>query len=114
MLDHLQAFYLSACTIQQKTETQGTYGNPIISWATLPEHADLPCSVAPAGQGPGGAGDVIRSPDNSYTISTHNLALQGHYPAIRAGMRAVVAGQTYDILHPAHSVHTVLRCQVVA
>jgi len=110
LLDSLGSFFNSTCTIQEYTETQDEWGEPIQTWADKPGHIDIPCAIAPSG------GQEVKRPDMTYVVSSHYITLRGNYPAITEAMRAVVAGKTYDILlveHDSRGITTRLSVQVV-
>lgn len=95
MLASLSKFYPSTCTIQQATEPQDAYGQPIAGWADVAGLANLPCSVAPFTGSPEMA--EYKRPDGTIEIITHHISIAGHYPTITNKMRAVVGGINYDI-----------------
>ena len=110
MFAALHRFYASACTIQQATVTQDTYGEEILTWADLAAHVDLDCAIAPSG------GSEVKAPDGTYVISTHIIDLAGYYPLISEKMRAEVAGAYYDIILveiDSQLKSTKLTCQIV-
>jgi hypothetical protein len=110
MLDMLARFYPSTCTIQTATETPDGANQPIMSWANLAGHVDIPCAV---GRPRGGERKTVHQ---AYSVATHTIALGGYYPAITEKMRAVVGGVNYDILLPENDgqgASTQLVCQVV-
>lgn len=86
--------YPSLCTIQQASETPDSYGELVETWANLAGHVDLPCRIAPATMG---RSNEVRSQAQLYQVQSFTIALAGYYPAIIEKMRAVVAGQAYDI-----------------
>lgn len=110
LLDSLSSFFNSTCTIQEYTETQDEWGEPIKTWADKADHIDIPCTIAPSG------GQEVKRPDMTYVVSTHHITLKGHYLDITEAMQVVVAGKNYDILlveHDSHGKTTRLTCQVV-
>lgn len=105
----LAAFFPSRCSIEVASETNDK-GAISQDWRPLAGHGDLACRVMPAG------GTEVRRSDMSYALSSHAILLAGHCPAIRPEMRAVVAGQVYDIQaveHDGHGLLTRLRAQVL-
>lgn len=110
LFSQLAAFYPATCTIQEASETLDAANQPIQAWADLPGHVDIPCTVSRPG------GGERKTTHQIYSVATHTIALAGYYPAITEKMRAVVAGQAYDILLPENDplgVGTQLLCQVV-
>lgn len=88
----LAAFYPSTCTIQQAALTQDASGHPVPAWSDLAGHAALSARLSPIG------GTERKTASQIYSVATHVINLAGSYPAITAKMRAVIAGQSYDIL----------------
>jgi head-tail adaptor len=113
LLASLGNFYSSLCTIQEATEVRDEYGQSIAGWANKAGHVDIPCGIAPA--------DAIRNaevrrPDQTYTLATHLVALQGRYPSITTKMRALVDGKAYDVVAveaDSAGVSTRLKVQVI-
>lgn len=106
----LTGFYPSTCTIQEATEARDLAGQPIATWVDKAGHIDLACRLSPAG------GGERKTVTQIYSQATHVVELTGYYPLITAKMRAVVAGQVYDILLPerdGQSASTKLVCQVI-
>ncbi len=103
-------FYAGHCTIQQRVDTQDAVGQPIAAWANLAGHVNLDCRVGPTG------GREAKLPDQTYAVTSHTIALAGHYPAITPKMRAVVGAVIYDILtveHDGQAATTHLLCQIL-
>lgn len=112
LLTHLTPrFYLSLCTIKTyAAESPDSFGQPSPAWADFASHVDIPCSVGAAG------GTEVKTPNMTTAVATHKIALAGCYPNIIPKMRAVVSGQTYDILLvevDSHSKMTRLTTQIV-
>lgn len=106
----LSRFYPSVCDIQEVTETRDAVGQPRKTWGNLADHTGISCRVSPLG------GGERRAPQQVYSVATHVINLAGCYPAITTKMRAVVAGQAYDILlaqSDGGGNATRLVCQVV-
>lgn len=96
MLERVQPnFYPSLCTIQVATETDSSTGEPISSWADVPELVDIPCRIAAQQT------REQRNSDQVYSLATHHVALNGYYPEIESEDRAVVDGVIYTIEGPA-------------
>jgi hypothetical protein len=112
LLASLGAFYPSLCTIQEPgPKTRDEYGQSQPSWPNLAGHVDIRCRISPDGKG-----REVKAPDQTYAITSHRIALQGHYPAITPAMRAVSGATTYDILaveSDGSGAATTLVCQVV-
>ena len=116
MLSSLEAtFYVATCTIQEATETQDAYGQPIPAWANVVGLIDLACSIAPI---------IVATPqdterrrsDGILEIASHHIAFPEYYSGIEPIMRAVVDSVVYDILaveHDSHSAMTRLRVRIV-
>jgi len=95
MLERLQPnFYPSLCTIQVSTPTDDPFGETVQDWADLAQHSDIPCRIAPADS------REARSADQVYTTATHEVALNGYYPAVNAGHQALVDGVAYQVEGP--------------
>lgn len=93
MLAHLSRFYSSTVTIETYgAENPDTFGQPQPVWANFAGHVNLACAIAPSG------GREVKRPDMTTAISTHIVSVAGYYPTIIPKMRAVIGGQTYDIL----------------
>lgn len=92
MLARIQPnFYPSLCTIQESNPVRDSVGQQIPDWIDVPPLTDLPCRIAPL------TAREVRSENQVYVASTHNVALGGYYPTITEGMQAVVDGLGYDI-----------------
>ena len=93
-LTNLSRFSPQTCTIEERNQGDGTRapgGQRIESFAPVLNHIDIPCRIAPAG------GTQIKDSKGIASSRTHKILLFGHYPAIVATMRAVIAAQIYDI-----------------
>ena len=92
MMERVQPnFYPSRCTIQQATETQDSYGQPMPDWGDLAGMIDLPCRIAPRST------QERRTPAQVYVTATHQVSLAGYYPNIVEAMQSVVDGVAYNI-----------------
>lgn len=87
-------FYPSLCTIQEANTTRDEYGQEISSPINLPGNVDIPCRISPM------TSQETRTLQQVYATSTHHIALNGYYPAISAGMLAVVDGVSYQVEGP--------------
>jgi len=96
MLQQLPKFFPSNCTIQSRTDTADTYGQPIPTWANAAGLSNIPCRIAPA------KGDERKLADQTYTVGDMTCVLAGNYTAIAEKMRAVVDAVTYDIVAVDH------------
>lgn len=85
--------YASLCTIQKRTDTADSYGQPIPAWANLSGHVDLRCRIAPFQQ----FSREQRTQAQLYAVHVWEIAVAGYYPTITEKMRAVVDGVAYDI-----------------
>jgi len=93
LLTHLSRFYSSTCTVKTyAAENPDTFGQPQPAWIDFVGHVNLACSLAPSG------GREVKRPDMTIAISTHIVSMAGYYPTIIPKMRAVIGGNTYDIL----------------
>ena len=92
MFPRLFSFYPVAVTIQAVTEPQDSYGAAVPSWADRAGYVELECRLAPSG------GQEVKLPNQTYAVSTHIIAITGHYPLIDEKDRAVVGTETFDIL----------------
>ena len=111
MLSSLEAtFYVATCTIQEATETQDAYGQPIPAWADVVGLTDLACSVAALSE------NEQRRPVGTISEETHHISIAGYYAAVLPTMRAVVATVNYDIVaveYDSHNIMTRLRTRLV-
>ena len=85
------SLYPSLCTIQTFTTTRSAAGATVQAWATLADHDDLPCRIAPASGGENRTHELI------YAVRGWTVAIKGAYAGIQEKMRAVIAGVEYDI-----------------
>lgn len=111
MLTALRNFYPDTGTVQQATRTADAAGQLISTWANLAAHVDLPCAIQSV------SGQETETPDQTYVITTHRIALRGNYPSITEAMRFVSGGVSYDIErvhHDSHTQTTYLDVQVVS
>ena len=110
MLSALRNFYPTTGTVQSATRTADAAGQLIPTWANLAGHVDLPCAIQSV------SGQETETPDQTYVLTTHRVALRGNYPAITESMRFVSSGVAYDIErvhHDSHAQTTYLDVQVV-
>ena len=107
----LVRFYPTTADIQVKATTpKNAVGEEPDTWADVVGLTDLPCALAPAGEG------EIKRPDGTIVIASHVISFPGYYPTITELHRAVVSGVNYDILlvrNDSHSKMTSLMVQVV-
>lgn len=95
-------FWRQTCTIQEATETANEVGELERTWADLVGHTHIACNLA----GKESMSEQVseqRRDDSTYNASTRHLQLNGHYPLITSGMRAVVDATAYDIRGVVHS-----------
>lgn len=115
-LERLVNFYPDTCQIQEATETVSTMGSVSASWTAVEGLEDVGCKIAPRFfDQPGGARENRREEITTQTRQFH-IALNGHFPGIRAEMRAVSGSRTFDILgveHDSHGTMTRLNCEIV-
>lgn len=121
MLGKLGTFYPSICTIQTSDVLGAKFNSAVGDWEDLDGHDAIPCSVAALGMG-SPADAAMQAKESPYTQMTtwedelNHIALQGYYPLIQTGMRALVGETTYDIHaveHDSHQGTTRLRVVVV-
>lgn len=92
LLENLFNFYPDTCTIQTGTASRDAVGEKVYTWANVADHVDIPCARGT----PGGA--EAEGSEQGYLVRTYRIALQGHYPTIAEGMRALYSdGTAYDI-----------------
>lgn len=92
LLDQLDDFYPDTCTVQSGTLTRNAVGEKVYTWANVANHVSIPCA---RGQ-PSGA--ESEGSEQAFLLRTYRIALQGYYPVITEGMRAVYSdGTIYDI-----------------
>lgn len=111
MLTMLANFYPATGTVQSATNTADAAGQLIPTWANLAGHVDLPCAIRSV------SGQETETPDQTYVLTTHRIALRGSYPSITESMRFVSGGVAYDIErvhHDSHTQTTYLDVQVVS
>lgn len=101
-----------SCKIQQNTPSADSNGEQTPSWSDLANHTAIPCVVFPAFGGPGGNSEFRRK-DQTYSVGTSQIMLQGYYPAILNTMRAVVGTFTYDIKDVQHDSQDLLTTLIV-
>lgn len=89
-------FWRHTCTIQEATETANELGELERTWADLVGHTHISCNLA-AAQALGEQKSEMRRDDSTFDAKTRHLQLNGYYPLIGEGMRAVVNSTTYDI-----------------
>lgn len=95
MLERLQPnFYPSLCTIQVSTDSDDTTGETLHDWNDLAEHENIPCRISAVNS------REQRNADQVYAMATHQVNLNGYYPAIEAKHRAVVDEVAYQIEGP--------------
>jgi len=92
MFARLHEFYPSTVTIQEYTEAQDSYGEPVKTWANKMGYVNLRCRLAPSG------GQEVKLPNQTYVVTTHMIAIADYYPGIDETDRAVIGTQTFDIL----------------
>lgn len=96
MAADLGTFAKRTVTFQQNTPTRDAAGQPIPAWADVPGLVDLACRFAPA-QFSKFKGE-IRRPDSTVAINPHVIVIVAGY-AIDLKYRAVLGGNSYDVLH---------------
>jgi head-tail adaptor len=94
MLTNMADFFPSTCTVQERTDTQDEFGQPIPAWIDL--HTDIDCRLSPY------RGDEIKKPDQTYATDVHIITLNDYYNDITVLMRAIVNSINYDILLVEH------------
>lgn len=89
-------FWRHTCTIQEATNTANEVGELEPTWADLVGHTHISCNLASA-QALGEQKSEQRRDDSTYDAKTRHCQLNGYYPLIGEGMRAVVDSTTYNI-----------------
>lgn len=89
-------FWRHTCTIQAATSAANEVGELEHTWADLVGHTHISCNLA-AAQAMGEQKSEQRRDDSTYDAKTRHCQLNGHYPLIGEGMRAVVDSVTYNI-----------------
>jgi head-tail adaptor len=111
LADRLVTFYPSQMTIQSRTDTRDSYGQPIPAWANVVGLVSLPCRIAAVNA------DERPGPDKTIVTVTHHTSIAGYYPTITVAMRAVDGGVFYDIVaveFDSELVTTRLRVKLVS
>lgn len=85
-------FYPSLLTVQAATVTQSPTGAPIHGWANVVGMTGLSCRIAPAG------GAESKTQTQVIAQNTQTCVVPADLPAISVLMRAVVDGETFDIV----------------
>ncbi len=101
LFEHLETtFWRHTCTIQEPPETFNEIGEPEIAaddaWTDLVGHTHIACNLA-AAQALGEQKSEQRRDDSTYDAKTRHCQLNGYYPLIGEGMRAVVDSTVYNI-----------------
>ena len=91
-LTELAAAFPSLCTIQSPANTNTKGDISEAPWAAVAGLSDIACRVSPAS-----AGRETRSPDMTYSTTTHIITLAGRYDTILPHYRALVDAVAYDI-----------------
>jgi hypothetical protein len=89
-------FWRHTCTIQEATSTANEVGELEPTWANLTGHTHIACNLA-AQKAMSEQKSEQRRDDATYDAKTRHCQLNGHYPLIGEGMRAVVDATVYDI-----------------
>lgn len=108
-------FWKHTCTIQAATWTPNEIGEPEASWANLPGHDLISCNLA-ASKNVVEQATEKRTAESTYDAKTRHCQLNGYYPLISEGMRAVVDGVTYNIrgaVHVCAKVQTKLMLELI-
>ena len=95
LLGAIGHFFPATCTIQANGPAQDEHGQPIEIWTAIPGKSNIPCRVAPSTSP---SGREVKTGTQTYVMSTHTIALKGHWDGISETMRAVVGSNAYDIL----------------
>lgn len=99
-------FWKHTCTIQTPPETFNEIGEPELAadagWVNLPGHDLISCNLA-AQRALGEQQSEKRNAGSTYDAKTRHCQLNGYYPLITEGMRAVVDSVAYDIRGVVHS-----------
>jgi head-tail adaptor len=105
LLSHLHKVYPSTVTIQTGTDDRNDDGEVVAVWANLANHVELSARIAPQEE------PEQETDEQVFIVGTHRVALQGYYPSITEGMRAVEdqTGKVYDIERVQHDGGTEVR-----
>lgn len=109
-------FWRHTCTIQQATNTANEVGELEPTWADLVGHTFISCNLA-AKESMSEQTSEQRRDDSTYDAKTRHLQLNGYYPLIGEGMRAVVDSVAYDIrgvVHSSAKVQTKLIVELIS
>jgi hypothetical protein len=96
LLSSLGDFFDATLTIQQNAPSRDALGHPVPGWSDLPGHVDLPCRAAPAAVPL--ARREARGARETYASQRLAVVLRGRYAAITTLHRALLYGQTYNIV----------------
>jgi hypothetical protein len=117
LMRHLaQNRFGSTGTVQHGTITQGSDGEPIVTYANDPLLTRIPCQVEPHRA----QGDAeIRRPNNTVVTEPFDILLAGYYPRISVTDQLVVwpTQATHNILRVAHDdtrTYTTLVTEIVS
>lgn len=109
-------YWRHTCTIQEATFTPNEIGEPEATWANLPGHDLISCNLA-AQRALGEQKSEMRNAAATYDAKTRHCQLNGYYPGIGEGMRAVVDATVYDIrgvVHSSAKVQTKLILELIS
>lgn len=104
LMNALPAMYPLRCTIQSATKAADAYHELIETWSNFAGHVNLPCAFARVGGGQVGLTEVRRT-DQLLDIEDRHIALRGYFPDITPQMRAIVSGETYEVVGVDHDSH---------
>lgn len=99
-------FWPSRCAIQDVMVTQDSFGEEQRTYTTVIGLESIPCTKAPISfDSPLGLTENSRGNLTEFRTVQH-VTLQGAYPTITEHMRAVIDGETYDIVGAETDSHT--------
>lgn len=97
LFEHLSTtFWRHTCTIQEASSTANEVGELEPTWSDLTGHTFISCNLA-AAQAMGEQKSEQRRDNTTYDAKTRHCQLNGYYPLIGEGMRAVMDSVAYDI-----------------
>jgi hypothetical protein len=122
LMEHVEVTLCpSVATIQRYTVTgRDEYGDPQHEWEDLEDHVDLPCmkaAVTGAGISTGATSGEVRAETGVYDVDARTVVIPRYLPDITDAHRAVIDGETWDIVDVAHdsqSAMTRLRVRAVS
>ncbi len=88
----LEPYFDKTCSIRKYTESTNAINEVIKSWTVQKGHGSIPCATGRL------SGNSISMKDRTIRTNEKTAYLLGYFPEVKAGMRAVIEGKTYDII----------------